>query len=291
MSDAANPDTIYTALCQIKSRLPLLIGASDWSQVSEQFHEQLNQLKHSNDESEKLRLSASLVGMLVPYPSVHKQLKLTMEIESKREKLIDVQNNIMPSLVSLAKEMGLDTTLDTNSIETSMETALQLLQVEEAESNSTYRLLIISKGGIGKGQSIKLKNLTRLTLDFAQISELTAGLILMNQDKALNPLLVTAGVLLIIHNLIKTTTIDIDEQEVSVFWGFIQASHGKKDMNVDEKSVLKHTNSERKKVGLSLLTNAQVKNSLHKLKLLKSIELVDSVSNTWRMIETYRIQE
>lgn len=290
MSVTANPDIIYTALRQIESDLPLLISTSDWLKVSKQFHEQLNQLKHSNDEFERLRLSASLVGMLVPYPDVHKQLKLTMEIESKRQKLINVQNKIIPSLVSLAKEMGLDATLDTNFIETSIETALQLLQVEEAESDSTYRLLTISKGGIGKGKSIKLKNLTLLTLDFAQISELAAGLILMSQDKTLNPLLVTAGVLLIIHNLIKTTTIDIAEQEVSVFWGLIQASRGK-DKNVNEKSILKHTNVERKKVGLDSLTSVQVKNSLHKLKLLKSIELVEGASNAWHIIETYKIQE
>lgn len=238
MSDTTNPDTIYTALCEIENNLPLLVNESDWLKVSAQFHEQLDQLKHSNDESERLRLSASLVGMLIPYPDVYKQLKLAIEIESKRQKLIDMQNDVIPSLISLAKDMGLDATLDTSLIETSVEIALRLLQVEEAESDSAYRLLTISKGGIDKGKSIKLKNLTLLTLDFAQISELAAGLILISQDNTLNPLLVTAGVLLIIHNLIKTTTIEIAEQEVSVFWGLIQASRGK-DKNANEKSILK----------------------------------------------------
>ena len=82
----------------MKSDLPLWINTSDWLNISSQFHEQLNQLKHTDDESKRLRLSASLVSMLIPYPNVYKQLKLTMEMEYKRQNLVGVQHKIIPNL-------------------------------------------------------------------------------------------------------------------------------------------------------------------------------------------------
>ena len=53
--------------------------------------------------------------------------------------------------------MGLGINIDTNLIELSIEAALQLIQVTEAENDSSNRQLTLSKGGIGEGKSINLK--------------------------------------------------------------------------------------------------------------------------------------
>ena len=102
---------------------------------------------------------------------------------------------------------------------------------------------------------------------------------------------VIAGVLLTIGSLTKVPraiTSQLSEQETSVFWGLVLARD--RDNSAEESLIAEYTNDERKKTGRLPLTNEGVRDALHRLEKLKSVELVEEKENTWRIVEKYEIK-
>ncbi len=117
--------------------------------------------------------------------------------------------------------------------------------------DSEVRLIKIKEGGTEPGKSVKIRN---FHLDLLSMTELIATTLITVADP------VVAGVLLIIGSLTripKAITIEISEQETSVFWGFVLARDA--DNSAEESLIAEHTNNERKKNGRLPLTNEGVR--------------------------------
>lgn len=271
MSNLMNSKNILAALNSIQSELPSLVGIDDWVKISDIFSRKLDQLRHSNEDIERQQLSANLIGMLAPYDDARERLKAAILAESKQE---DLYSSIIGDLASVAEQMGL-------------KGVRAKLGAEGLQSSSEQVRLMLMKEGFNKVKSIKLKN---LTFDFSEMSELAAG-IFATVSKILgdtHPILMAAGVLLIVRCFYKAMTVEIAEREASVFWGFIQAC--KKGKTASETAIIENTNKERVRVGLETLTSDQVKNALYKLASIKSVTPIRDKPKTWYIIENYKIQ-
>lgn len=189
-------------------------------------------------------------------------------------------------LPAFAKAMG----PDKKPVEPSVAVALESIMAKPEDSGVSeagVRLIKIKEGGIDVGKTIKIRN---FHLDLAMIGELAASTT-MTVDKIIHqpdPQIVVAGVLLIIRSLTRAITVQLSEQETSVFWGFVLA----RDANnvAEEGLITESTNKERVKIGLLPLTNEQVKNILCRLKALKSVEFVKGKQDIWRIVEKYKIE-
>ena len=105
-----------------------------------------------------------------------------------------------------------------------------------------------------------------------------------------DPHIVVAGVLLIINSLTEAVTIQLSEEETSVFWGFVLARD--RDNSAEECLIAEYTNDERIKHGRQPLTNDGVRDALRRLEKLKSVEPVEGEQDTdiWRIVEKYEIK-
>jgi hypothetical protein len=271
MPSLMNSKNILAALNNIEGELPSLVGPDAWAKISDAFSKKLDQLRCSNEELEQQQLSAHLIGLLVPYHDARERLKMAILAEAKQE---DLYSSIMADLASLAGQMGL-------------QGVRAKLDAEVLQSSSEQIRVVFMKKDFDNVKSIKLKN---LNFDFGEMSALAGG-ILTTSSKILgdtHPILVAAGVLLIVRSLYKAVTVKIEEREASVFWGFIQACD--KEKTASEAAIIKYTNKERERAGLEQLTTNQVKNALHKLASLRSITAVGDKPATWRIIEKYKIK-
>lgn len=271
MSNLMNSRNILAALNNIEDELPSLVGPDAWVKISDIFNKKLDQLRGSNEELEQQQLSAHLIGLLAPYDDARERLKAAIFTEAKQE---DLYSSIMVDLASLAEQMGL-------------QGVRAKLDAEALKSSSEQIRVVFIKEGFDKVKSIKLKN---ITFDFGQMSELAGG-ILAASSKILgdtHPILMAAGVLLIVRSLYKAVVVQIGGREASVFWGFIQACD--KEKTASEAAIIKYTNKERERTGLEHLTSNQVKNALHKLASLRSVTVVGEKPATWRIIERYKIK-
>jgi hypothetical protein len=265
MSNTLNPEDILTVLTEIKEELPSLVGPDYWPEISESFYLKLDQLQHSTDELEYLQTSNELVNLIAHYPEARQRLQMAIQ-------RLDLHHNILADLVSIAEQLALDAD------------SVNKLRLEAAKLTESQVRLVIMKVGTEKAKSIKLKN---LEFDFGEMTEIAVGIITTSNQifGETNYLLVAAGILLIARAIIKAMTVEISEQEASVFWGFVQACDENKEANL--LNILEHTNEERKKVGLEPLTENQIRNALYKLSSIESVEAIDHKSDTWRIIEKY----
>ena len=268
-SDGGSVENILMALDQIENDLPSLVGEKGWLKISKPFKEKLKQLRNSGEKKEQALLSTELIAMLWPYSGA-------IECLHAARHSTDLYWNLMTNFASLAVTLGLDTRI------------AQQLTEAASQSQALKRMVMVKPGGIGKTKTIKIKN---LEFDFGEIGGLAGGIILTAMDiiGEKNYLFMAAGIVIIAASLYKAISVEISEQEATVFWGFIQACDVKKE--ADEVKILKHTNAERKKFSLESLTKDKVKYSLLKLSSLNSVKAVEGKPDKWRIIEKYRIKK
>src|SRR6185369_2515394 len=98
------------------------------------------------------------------------------------------------------------------------------------------------------------------------------------------------GFLLMVSSLYKATTIQLDEDEATVFCGFARASQ-RGDVGVKEEVILAHANLVRHAVSLKPLDAQECGNALYKLAEIRSVERVAGQVDTWRIIERHTVQK
>jgi hypothetical protein len=272
MSSLMNSRNIISALINIRSKLPSLLGTDNWVKISEIFNSKLDQLQHSTDDIEQQQLAANLIGMLASYDDAREYLKEVIAAESEQT---DPYGSFLSNLASIAEQMGL-------------EGVRARLDAEALQSSSEQARVVFMKGNLSRAKSIKLKN---LSFDFGEMSELATGVLSVGSRifGDTHPILMAAGVLLVVRSIYKAMTVEIEEREASVFWGFIQACD--KEKAASEADIKECTNEERLKTGLKPLDSDQIKNALYKLLSIKSVTPIEDEPETWRITEKYRIQE
>ena len=272
MSSIMTPENILAALESLKSQLPSLTGKEAWETIKDDFDTLKLSLQDSNDPKERDRLASELVDLMVPYEHARDRLKDEIRLQHIRGVLRDTMETDLPVF---AAKMGVDQKI----VESSAAVVLKSIVIDQDESE--VRLIKIKEGGIEPGKSVKIRN---FHLDLLSITELIATSMENDPDS------VIAGVLLIISSLTKipkAITIQLSEQETSVFWGLVLARDA--DNSAEENLISEYTNNERKKNGRLPLTNEGLRDALRMLEKLKSIELVEGKQDTWRIVEKYKI--
>jgi len=156
------------------------------------------------------------------------------------------------------------------------------------ESEEGTRAITLKDGGAAGAKSVKFKN---LDIDLGKTLTIGAGFLLASQDMLdkLTPFAVAGGILVMVGTLLGEMTVKIEQQEATVFWGFIVATNDRpKDRQVTTEAIFSTTNAERRKRGLPELSDEQLKHSLYKLEQLGSIARVDS--DIYRIIEHFKVK-
>jgi len=137
-------------------------------------------------------------------------------------------------------------------------------------------------------RSIKLSNLVHA--DMGTILEIIAGGVLTGADIVAqpHPIIIAAGLLIMIRNFTHAIKVEFSEREGSVFWGLIQACDKKKVATFD--AVVERTNEVRNDVGLTPLSEGEIRLALRVLESIKCIRPVKEKQGTWRIRERWRTE-
>lgn len=274
MSSIMTPENIQAALDSLESELPSLTGKDVWDSIKDEFHTLKQRLQDSNDPEERDILASELIDLLVPYERARDRLREEIRLQHIRAVLRDTIETDLPAFAAKME-------MDSKIVEPSAAVILESIVVDLDQEESEVRLIKIKEGGIGPGKSVKIRN---FHLDLLSMTELIATSIITAADP------VVAGVLLIIGSLTKVpkaVTIQLSEQETSVFWGLVLARDV--DNSAEESLIAEYTNVEREKTGRLPLTNEGVRDTLYRLEKLKSVELVEEKQDTWQIVEKYEI--
>jgi hypothetical protein len=265
--------SIYqTLLNNLEPKLPALVGGSDWNNSGQQITQLIRELHQAEDNDIQEALLYQLVGILENYPNAFRAGKYEYNVPTWR----DVYDE-----TTFQKDVS--TILPTHIIQSALEqsynaTALVFVPGE------VNRGITLTPGESGK--SVKFSN---FRIDIGEMAEIAGGAFLAGHEaiKEPHPLILAAGLLLTVRALLKAMTVEINEQDTSVFWGFVQASD--KEKIATTAAIFSKTKSERERFGLKPLTENQFKGSLEKLKQLKAIENVGD--DKWRIIEDFYIPD
>ena len=272
MSSIMTPDNILAALESLESQLPSLTGKEAWETIKDDFDTLKLSLRDNNDPEERDKLASELVDFLVPYKHARDRLKDEIRLQHIRVVLRDTMETDLPAF---AAKMGVDQKI----VESSAVVVLKSIVIDQDESE--VRLIKIKEDGVEPGKSVKIHN---FHLDLRLMTELILGSTITIAD----PLIAVAGVLQIISSLNKAITIQLSEQETSVFWGLVLARDA--DNSAEENLIAEYTNNERKKNGRLPLTNEGLRDALRMLEKIKCVELVEGKQDTWRIVEKYEIK-
>lgn len=282
MNQEITPHRILLVLSSMQEELPELVGNQAWQEIAGQFTALLSELQVAKGEARRQELSASLIELIVPYRPARQRFWEGIRQEAKDEELDRFSAYVQTGLTRLDGQLG-GYGRDVPGI---YQAAAQYIVMDIPHADAVQRLVTLSKGGVGKAESIKAGN---FKLDIRHLSEMAPGVVLTVGEKIIdagNPILIAAGVLLILQSVLKAMTVEISPTEASVFWGFMCACE--KDMTSTEEKIRKRTNQERKKVGLKPLTGDEVRHALHVLKTMKTVRSLDQ-KGQWQIMEKYRV--
>jgi len=270
-----NPDNIFVAILRLENELPMLVGSEGWTAISKILSVNLNQFWRKIDEKERRNLALELVALLKPHPLALKRL-------DEELKIIDgLRKNLGSNLNLFASELG----LHPESVSKSVTIVLRIIPNETTVDHHD-RHITLRPGGIGGLTSIKLQNIEP---EIGEIAEFVAGGVMISADVIglPHPLVIAAGILLVIRSFTNMMTIKISEREASVFWGIIVARD--EDGLADIDTIVARTNAVRKKWGLRGLSKGEINISLESLQELKSINHVQGKPRTWQIVEHFHI--
>jgi hypothetical protein len=279
MSDQIDEIAFIQAVRAETDRIARLLGDA-WPGFKAQFDNLIEQTEKAEADDRQLWVDELLeLGLKSPASDIFRSILARTQSANSATSLV-IPSSLEPELAALVAEMRLPASV----IKSSADIARQMIATE---TEPTTRTIVLAPDGLGGGKSVKLRN---LHLDVNQLSGLTLGAIAAVQnavDKP-HPLVIAAGVLLTIRSLIDATTVKISERDATVFWGLTQARD--KDDMARESDIREQTNKARNEIGLDSLSENEVRNALHTLESLKSVEAVAKKRNTWRIMEKYKIR-
>lgn len=270
------PHSVLAAVQRIYDVLPNLVG-TDWSSIQPQVDAHIATLQTQPDA---YLASAQLFGLLARYEPARLRLS---------EELI-VQQTVAANLSGPLAEIKLS--MDDTLLAVMMSGFVWEVDSSTVppldESLKTVRAIAMKDGGADGAKSIKFKN---LDLDLGKMMTVGAGFFLAGQDMLdkPTPFMIAGGILVLVGTLLSEMTVKIEQQEATVFWGFIVATNEHpKDRQASVDAIFTTTNAERRKRGLPDLTDEQLKHSLYKLEQLGSVERVEG--DRYRIIEKFKVK-
>lgn len=276
--DLYSLDNQWLALVRLQSELPALLGPKAWPELAPEVLSILTYLAPSYDEIARMEAAVDLHEELSPYAAARRRFNEELHLQAA------LQNMVEDDLAPVAAALGLDERARFRATAA----ALALVQGELAApiaEEEQPRLVMLGVGGIDGGKVVRLRN---LTVDFGRLGELTANVLLTGADMVgtPHPVIVVAGLFVIIRNLREGITAKLDTDEASVFWGFIQVCGRDRRAGVDE--IVASTNQERVRYKLGELAPGKVTAALRELERVGALKKEGDV---WELVDQYRITE
>jgi hypothetical protein len=282
VTDIHSNFNILMAMTRLEPMLPTLFN-NVWNDIKLQLETDLEALRNSKDDDEQERLADQLSDTMNRFPESQERLQKELYIQYILKQVIADSSKALMEKLNIEEE-----TLKA-SLDVALYSSRWAIDSEDLPSieDISPRAITISTGGLEKIKSIKFRN---LHLDFVEISMILSAALLAghNAVKEASGFVVAAGVLLTIAMLGKAATVEISEQDASVFWGFIQA----RVMNnrASESAIIYLTNSERAKYKRSPLSVDDIQRSLINLQSMKCIARVKGHPDIWEIIEQFQIK-
>jgi hypothetical protein len=283
MNDLYSNLNILTAMTRLEPELPYLIGET-WANVQEQVSADLDALRRSQSGQEQELIAERLIDQMSRFQKAQRRLNSELYIQEA------VKNDIEYDIGNIRNDLRCDDQKFRASLH-AMAFGLRWL-IDPDDIPSQYdletRTITLNPGGVSGGKSIKFSN---LSLDFGEMSAIASSGLLTGYEiiKDPNGFVIAAGVLAMISILFKAATVQINEQDASVYWGFIQI-RDKKDNTATETDVIASTNQERNKYQREKLKEKDIQLSLTNLQALKSIVPVEGHPERWKLIESFKIK-
>lgn len=260
------------AVKRIWNELPSLFGTEAWNTLQGEIEALVEVLESQPDDTQT-------------YDDL---LNLFWDSESANRRLHDELDDLEQVATCLSEGAA---SLESAAIDQLVElfSATMRWDVQpKSPRKSKSRVMSIGDGGAAGAKSIKLKN---LDLDLGKMMAVGGGFFLAGQEalEKLTPFAVAGGILAMVGALLSEMTVKIEQQEATVFWGFIVATNDRpKDRQATADLTLSTTNAERRKRGLPELTDEQFKHSFYKLEQLGSVERVEG--DIYRIVERFKVK-
>jgi hypothetical protein len=259
-----SPENILKALNIVENELIMLVG-KDWPEIATKYSELKQAL---TDDRGKLLASVEVIELFSPFEAARERINVAILRQ-------DELGDIMLAIADITRRMNLDP-------------KISMAFAEAAQPSSNMRHVVISN--IDEAKSFKLGN---IQFDLGEMHIFGTAIMAIIAEKFVgkdvSPFIIAVGILSIAQKLIEKMTVEFDEREATVFYGFSQIVED--DKAASESAIRKATNIEREKIGLAPLDKIQLRNTLHQLEKLKTVELVEDKGDTWCIIERFRVKK
>lgn len=276
--DLYSLDNQWLALVRLQPELPDLVGPAAWPELAPEVPSILTYLAPSHDETARMVAAVDLHHELSPHAAARRRFNEELHLQAA------LQNMVEDDLAPAAAALGLDDRARFRATAAALvlmhgELAAPITDAEQP------RLVKLGVGGVDGGKVVRLRN---LTVDFGSLGELTAGALLTGADMVgtPHPLIVVAGLFVIIRSLRDGVTAPLDTDEASVFWGFIQVCGRDQRAGMDE--IVAWTNKERARYQLGELAPGEVAAALRELERVGALK---KQGDLWELVDHYRITE
>ncbi|KAB2903605.1 MAG: hypothetical protein F9K27_12410 [Anaerolineae bacterium] len=275
---------IYVAAKRIANELPNIVGKKNWSKFNQNFSNLITQFDNAQNDLERASQAEAIEDLFLDYDSADRRLTQEIYIIS------DLADQNDAKLQAIATEIGIDST----SVRLTFLFSLQAMDwsVDEAtlpDISNMDRHINTPQGGRGGAKSVKLRNFkyeTATLLEIGGRALLGAGAFMA----APHIYILVGGALIMAMPLSKSITRDINEQDASVFWGFIVACSHKNPQIATKERVQEVIKEQRRKFGLAELSENQIDASIRALKDLGAIAPIPGKADTWQIVERFSIQ-
>lgn len=277
------PYYILSAVKRFYDELPQFLGETKWEEIEPKLIGYLSELE---EQTNAYVPSTQIVKLLSQ--SEDARQRLSMEILVQRAIALNIQRD----LNSLAKVLEVDEQSVDWLTAKAMETLHWdvMLKTLSSENEPTTRVVKIQQDAIGGAQVVRFNF---LRMDTIALAVLIGSLTKEVDDiaNASHPVLVAAAILAIGKLLHEATkhTIDLGEQEASVFWGFIMVASHKSPKHANKEQIKHETNIRRKKIGRQALTQADFDGSLLILEKVGVITQTEYGDDMWLITEDFQI--
>jgi len=275
-NDIYSLDNEWLALVRVQPELPDLVGPEAWPEMAPEVSSILSYLAPSDDETARMVAAVDLHQELSPHPAARRRYNEELHLQAA------LQTMIGGDLAQAAARLGLDERARFRATAGALvlvQGALAAPIVDEEQP----RLVKLGVGGVDGGKVVRLRN---LTVNFGKLGELMAGALLTGAEMVgtPHPLIVVAGLFLIVRSLRDGITAPLDTDEASVFWGFIQVCGRDRSAGTDE--IVASTNRERARYELGALAPGEVDAALRELERLVVLR---RRGDAWVLVDEYKI--
>ncbi|MBC8507684.1 MAG: hypothetical protein H8D34_22685 [Chloroflexi bacterium] len=258
VDDIYSAANILAALNQIENQLLSLIAPS-WADAS---NYKAHKVDLADEETEELA-ALGIIELFAPHAIAFKLLNTAI-----------IKQNDWGAISLMMAEL-------TRQIKPELSQAF----AEAALPESTIRKVAFKRGDPSSAKSFKLGN---IDLDLGEMHTLLLGILTVvgNQivGEEIKPFFVALGIIAIAKQIIDSMALEIDDREATVLWGFAKIAD--ENRIGSELDILNATNRTREMIGLRLLNDKEIRNSLHNLQTLRIIEKSDSEDKVWKIKES-----